>query len=223
MRSRTLPLCFIGVAGLTLAACIDNAPTAAATAPVSTAVHATLSGPVGFVTAQTEDELKPLLEVEKARIAAELANSQRVYDSLKVVWDEYLLNPQAFTSRLIMCDPLQYAAEAKIIGPEGGDIAIGPHKLTIPKGALSSYVVITGEMPVSLLVSAKLWPHGLTFLKAPRLTLSYKHCNRSPGFTERVAYIDDAQQILEWPRSKDSSDGLVDAWIWHFSSYVVAY
>lgn len=181
------------------------------------------SASLAVVTATTEDALKPLLEAEKARIAAEQQRSQRAYDSLKVVWDDYLNNPGAYKSRLIMCDPLQYAAETKIIGPAGGEISIGPHKLSIPKGALSSYVVITGEMPVSLLVSVKLSPHGLTFRSAPSLKLNYQHCYRSPTLIERVAYITDAQQILEWPKSSDSREGVVTSWLQHFSAYAVAY
>ncbi len=51
-----------------------------------------------------------------------------------------------------------------------------------------------------------------------------RHCNRPTSLLENVAYIDDAQQILEWPTSQDNTlSGLVDAWLQHFSRYAIAY
>ncbi len=226
MGTRICSRFLIGAAAVALVACTDHAPTGTVNDATLHALGDAGSASfavVGVVTAATEDALKPLLEAEKQRIAAEQKRSQQAYDSLKVVWDDYLHNPSAYKSRLIMCDPLAYKAEAKIIGPAGGEISIGPHELSIPKGALSSYVVITGEMPVSLLVSVKLSPHGLTFRSAPSLKLNYQHCYRSPSLIERVAYINDALQIVEWPRSSDSREGVVTSWILHFSAYAVAY
>jgi hypothetical protein len=168
-----------------------------------------------------DDSLQRALELEKERVKLEAQLSQRVYDSLKVEWDRYHDTYEG-SSPLLFCDPLQYNANVQIVGPAGGDLSIGPHKLSIPRGALSRDVVITGEMPVSLIVSVKLSPHGLTFLKQPTLTLSYKHCLRPSEFQEQVAYIDDDQTILEWPRSLDR-DGLISAWLDHFSGYAVAH
>ncbi len=217
MRARYGTVMLVGLC-IGLAGCTgDNLPTGAHPAPATAAFERAF--------ARTEDALKGALEAEKARLKLEAERSKPVYDSLKVVWDAYLHDRGAGTSesRLLTCDPLAYDADTKIIGPEGGDISIGPHKLSIPKGALKEYVLITGEMPVSLLVSVKLSPHGLRFKKSPELMLSYKHCDRSPQFEERVVYLDDLNRIVEWPKSKDSAAGEVFARISHFSRYAVAW
>lgn len=184
---------------------------------------------VGYLdgwSAGREDPLKPLLEQEKKRIAQAQEDSKQTYDSLKKEWEAYLGTLGGDTSApgtLLFCDPLQYTGDTKIIGPEGGDMSVGPHKLSIPKGALKQYTVITAEMPVATDVSVKLSPHGLQFLETPKLTLSYKHCSRPTDFRKATAYVDDARTILEWPRSADqTSDGLVNAWIRHFSKYALA-
>jgi hypothetical protein len=164
---------------------------------------------------------------EKARVAAEQEASKATYKALKAEWERYLASLGGNSSGnngLIQCDPLQYAADVKIMGPDGGDMSIGPHKLSIPRGALKQYVVITGEMPVSMAVSVKCSPEGLVFAKQPKLTLSYKHCNRPADYQERVAYTTDSYSILEYLRSLDhAADGLVDGWLNHFSKYAIAW
>ena len=171
-----------------------------------------------------EELLKRQEEAEKYRLFLESERSKRTYDSLKVEWERLKKAYPNGNPELLYCDPLQYTGIVKIVGPEGADLSVGPHKLSIPRGALTKSVVITAEMPVSLVVQVKFSPHGLTFVKQPKLTLSYKHCNRPTSFRESVAYIDDAQNILEWPASSDRTlDGLVDAWLEHFSNYAVAY
>jgi hypothetical protein len=213
-RARVLTGCLTALAALSTAACGDQAPTGVETARVSAAMTKT-----------EERQLKRLEESEKYRIWVESERSKRTYDSLKVEWDRFLKkNHSQSDSPYLMCDPLQYAADVKIIGPEGGDMSVGPHKLSIPKGALSKHVVITGEMPVSTMVDVKFSPHGLQFLKQPTLELSYKHCYRPKDLPKAVAYHDDDMNILEWPTSSDyAGDGLVKAWIEHFSGYAVAH
>jgi len=199
-----------GGAGITTEATTDEQPAASMLATPS------------FSVARSENALKPALEAEKRRIAREGELSKPIYDQLKREWERQTQN-RAVDPRLLVCDPLQYAADTKIIGPQGGDMSIGPHKLSIPKGALTGFVVITGEAPVSLNVAVKLSPHGLTFLKAPELMLSYKHCHRPAQFRERIAYVNDAGFIIEWPESRDGGSGEVFARIWHFSRYAVAW
>ena len=197
----------------------DTAPTGTRAAdPSRFRVSAALS-------AAEEERLKAWEEREKERIKLEQERSKAAYDSLKVVWDRDKRRYQQDPSPVLFCDPLQYAGEVKIVGPEGADLSVGPHRLRIPKGALTKYTVITGEMPVSLAVQVKLSPHGTTFVqgKEPRLTLSYKHCMRLAAYRERVAYVDSSLRVLEWPASYDRLfDGLVDAWLKHFSHYAVA-
>ena len=196
------------------------------TAPTGTAA----SDPPGFpvslaLSAGEEERLKAWEEREKERIKLEQERSKRAYDSLKVEWARDKGRYERDPSPVLFCDPLQYAATVKVVGPEGADLDFGPHKLRIPRGALTRYIVVTAEAPVSLAVQATFSPHGTAFvrLREPKLTLSYKHCTRPTSFRERVAYIDRRRNVLEWPKSADRTfDGLVDAWLKHFSHYAVA-
>jgi hypothetical protein len=164
-------------------------------------------------------ELKRLEEAEKQRVELMREQSRPVYDSLNAVWRGAYDQSR---STLLACEPLQYAADVKIIGPDGGNLSIGPHQLIIPKGALKTYQVITGEVPVSLNVSVKLSPSGLQFVKPASIRMRYQHCVRPEGYVHRMVYINDSNEILEWPTSYDDSK-LDDVWgtIKHFSKYAL--
>ncbi len=166
------------------------------------------------------------LTLEKARIDAALKASQAVYDKLKIEWELRGTTSSGQGTQFLLCDPLQYVAEAKIVGPEGADIDFGPHKLSIPAGALDRYVVVTAEAPVSLKVEATFRPHGVVFnsKRPPKLTLSYKHCQGRVAAPKKIVYVSDDYRIIEYPLSGDvARSGLVWAWLKHFSGYVVAY
>src|ERR1051325_9138237 len=47
---------------------------------------------------------------------------------------------------LASCQPLPLAITSATLGPQGGSIDIGPHRLTFAKGALQSTVTITAEI-----------------------------------------------------------------------------
>lgn len=174
-----------------------------------------------------ETRLEAALELEKSRIAQALTASQSAYDSLKIEWERQLgMITSPLGTQFLLCDPLQYVAQTKIVGPEGADLDFGPHKLSIPAGALDRYVVVTAEAPVSLKVEAMFRPHGIVFnsLRPPTLTLSYKHCLGRNAAPKKIVYVNDDYRIVEYPLSGDEErSGLVQAWIEHFSSYVVAY
>lgn len=127
------------------------------------------------------------------------------------------------TSPLLVCSPLDFAYDVRIIGPAGGTLQIGPHRLVIPAGALEQNTVISGQIPLlSVTPSVTLSPHGLRFDRAAQLTLSYEHCLLDLGSTRSVVYTDDDLNILEWQQSKDSRTKRVTGFIWHFSRYAVA-
>lgn len=184
------------------------------------------SGP-GGTAPLTEEQLEEWKDSEEKRVAAEQEASQATYDSLKAEWDSLVQLDSIDVlgaAGLLYCDPLAYAAAVKIIGPEGGDVSIGPHKLSIPAGALALPVVITGELPVSMAVSVRLLPEGLAFAAQPKLTLSYQHCLNADDSPKRVAYTDELLNPLEFPPSQDwPSEGKVEAWLDHFSRYAVWY
>ena len=189
-----------------------------------------------------ENTLGALSRTEQARLATlEAAERNRIeraremtrvrYDSLKSAWQAY---PDAIHSNtddrvngdpspVIECEPLPYDADVKVVGPAGGILTVGPHKLMIPRGALTRYEVITAEIPVALNVAVKFSPHGLRFLKPAMLLLNYRHCRPPEGSAHRVAYVNDAAEILEWPSSYDDPrQGILFGTIDHFSKYAVA-
>ena len=227
------PWAFLIACTLTLASCGgdgpsaptgDNTPASGTGNPPtdSTGTVDTTTTPAG----PGEDSLQAMLQSEEARIALVRAASISVHDSLSLVWQlTQSLPVLPLPSPLLLCRPLEYEATAAIIGPEGGEIRFGRHRLTIPAGALSSRTVITAEAPTSLLVTADFSPHGLQFQKDVELRLDYDHCTQPllPG-AFRVVYLDDLLKILEAPPSEDYRDSYwIRTWLRHFSKYAVAY
>lgn len=126
---------------------------------------------------------------------------------------------------LLNC-PDQPAAQAeKAIGPEGGTLDVGPHRLVVPAGALDSTVVISGVAVADSVVSVQFGPEGLTFSQPARLTLSYAACPLIPSLLpKRVVYTTDALELLQLLLSSDDLlHRQVSADLDHFSRYAVAW
>lgn len=172
----------------------------------------------------SDPSLLRLLETERARVAQAQQQSASEYDALKREWIKLNRSYLRGQHSLLNCEPLQYAATVKIVGPEGATLDFGVHKLEIPRGALAGYTVITAEMPSSLTVSTRFSPHGTTFLVAPKLTMSYEHCNRPLTAFEHVVYTDGVGgSVLEVPPSWDDAlNERVYGWLSHFSIYALA-
>jgi len=130
-------------------------------------------------------------------------------------------------SGLLACDPLPYAAASGLIGPEGGTLAIGPHTLTVPAGALAAPVTISAEAPVGTVNSVRLYPEGLQFAagRPARLTLSYANCPLLGRLLpKRIAYTTDLLEILSYVLSVDDFLGKkVTGSLAHFSRYAIAW
>ena len=128
---------------------------------------------------------------------------------------------------LLACDPLPYASAAATIGPEGGTLVIGPHKLVVPANALAAPVLISAEAPVGTVNSVKLQPEGLQFAsgKPAKLTLSYANCPLLGSLLpKRIAYTTDLLAILSYVASLDDLLGRkVTGSLEHFSRYAVAW
>src|SRR5947209_15188424 len=93
------------------------------------------------------------------------------------------------TGLLVQCTPLPYASNSKTIGPLGGTLQIGPHTLTIPAGALSTPVLISGDAPTDQVNSVRLYPEGLQFSRPASLTMSYSNCSLLGSLLpKRIAY-----------------------------------
>ena len=188
-------------------------------APVAPAHQITIDElPAGEVA-----DLQQLEQSELARIEARRSNEAVSFDSLSVLWSG-LKADWAQRGPLLVCAPRPYDGAARIIGPEGGTIGAGIATLRIPPGALDRPTVITVESSGTFELQAEFRPHGLQFRVRPTLTMDYEHCRRPRWTQERIAYLGDQDEVLEWPDSRDRSDvDLVDATIGHFSRYAVAF
>lgn len=172
---------------------------------------------------------------EKDRIKAARESSRELARRLRAEWKTWKKewnqarkqakkNGISLSVDLLRCEPQEYDAETKIIGPAGGQLKMGPHKLIIPRGALREEVVITAEAPVTDLVAVEFSPHGLEFHRSPVLELDYKHC-LVPDDTQdhQVVYLDQAENVLEYLASTDDKAfDEVLARIDHFSRYALA-
>jgi hypothetical protein len=136
-----------------------------------------------------------------------------------------LLGSSGQSSNLLSCSDLPYQSVTQVIGPKGGTIRIGPHKLLVPAGALASNVSITAVLPTGTRVNAvRLKPNGLKFNTPVLLTLSYANCTQSTA-PKKVAYTDDySWSIYEFQVSIDNPLArTVMGMLWHFSNYAVAW
>jgi hypothetical protein len=133
----------------------------------------------------------------------------------------------SIASGLLACDPLPYASGQQTIGPAGGTLVIGPHTLTVPAGALSAPVLISGEAPVGTVNSVQLRPEGLQFAQGhpAKLTLSYANCPLLGSLLpKRIAYTTDLLQILSYVLSVDDLvHRRITGSLEHFSRYAVAW
>ena len=124
---------------------------------------------------------------------------------------------------LLSCSPQSYLSVTKVVGPDGGTILVGTHKLVIPSGALSRNYTIRAEQVRHRVNSVRLSPEGLKFAKPAKLTMSYANC--SPLLLlKRVVYTDELLRILELIPSLDNlQTRTVTGDIRHFSRYAVAW
>jgi len=126
---------------------------------------------------------------------------------------------------LLTCAPRPSDSVTQTIGSEGGVLQVGPHRLSVPAGALAAPVSITAVAPSETVNRVRFQPEGLRFQQPASLTLSYGNCNllelpRPP----RIAYTTDALAILEYLPSLDNAGAQrVTGEVGHFSSYAVAW
>jgi hypothetical protein len=124
---------------------------------------------------------------------------------------------------LLSCTPLPAATTTQVVGAAGGTINVGPHKLVIPAGALSSNVSITATAPSAPRREVQFQPHGLQFEEKATLTMSYAGCSLvSQILPKKIVYMDAGLNPLELILSLDNFlakkvTGKID----HFSSYAV--
>ena len=126
---------------------------------------------------------------------------------------------------LLGCTAIPADSVSQVIGPEGGTIYVGPHKLRVPEGSLAEPVTITAVAPSDTVNRVVLSPHGLQLAEPARLTLSYANCGVVNWLLpKRIAYTTDALEILQILLSLDNPLARrVSANLDHFSTYAVAW
>ncbi len=125
----------------------------------------------------------------------------------------------------LQCSALPTASDTEWVGPAGGTLHIGPHKLVIPAGALDSLTRITATAPSGTMNRIEFQPHGLTFDREAKLTMSYANCGLVGGLLPRhIVYANDELRPLEF---LDAVPNLLrretTAKLDHFSDYVLAW
>lgn len=189
------------------------APDASVTAPSASSVqqgpHFSLAG----------DALKAAADSTKEA-------DKRAFEALSSQWRAYKdsVHTGLLAVNFARCEPLPTAGETKRVGPKGGTITMGKHKLLIPAGALAAEVAITGTAPAGSLREVQFAPHGLKFLKPVRLTMSVDKCILPDAATAEIVYTAVTGIVVERePSNHDKVTKLVEGWTDHFSGYVVAY
>ncbi len=119
--------------------------------------------------------------------------------------------------RLACNVPAQLSGSA-IVGPSGGELDIGPHRLIIPPGALTRDTLISGTVPQGASIEIHLEPHGLRFNKPAGLILDVSSCGKVPD----IIYIDEQGTISQRIRAVFSTWWhTIAAPIDHFSIYAL--
>jgi len=123
------------------------------------------------------------------------------------------------------CLPLAHLTVHRVIGPAGGTLAIGPHTLTIPPGALSRHVNIHAKIGGKSVNVIELKPDWVVFETPAVLTMSYANCDRE-GRTSAltIAVVNDTLGIVDYVSSSDdAATQTVRGKIPDFSNYAVAW
>ncbi len=144
MRDISLLTMLLAVTGIVMACSDANSPTAPANPSVSFSVANQEMTQEEWQ--QRHEELKVLLKREKERIKAEKELRKGDYELARQEWKAYRKEHTwkhakkaklMFEFDLLRCKPRPYEREVEIIGPDGGTIHVGEHKLVIPRGRLT--------------------------------------------------------------------------------------
>jgi hypothetical protein len=124
---------------------------------------------------------------------------------------------------LLTCSRQPYAITTQTVGPLGGEVVVGAHRLVIPKDALSSKTTITAEQMSGSTNSVRFSPEGLRFAQPATLTLNYENC-AVVLIQKKIVFTTENLKVMEVLRSLDLfKSKSVTAPIDHFSRYAVAY
>jgi hypothetical protein len=118
----------------------------------------------------------------------------------------------------INCVPRRSSQGSAVIGPSGGTLWIGKHRLIVPPGALTRSVRISGTVPEGKPLQIDLQPHGLQFRKPAGLILDASSCVNVPT----IVYLDDIYAVsTPIPAIYSNWWHTIACPIWHFSGYAI--
>jgi hypothetical protein len=124
---------------------------------------------------------------------------------------------------LVSCNVTTTHTGSAEIGPAGGVLRVGPHRLTVPPRALRQAVRISAVAPRGQYVQVKFEPQGLKFERPTLLTMSYSECSLLSPVRLKIVYVNDNLQILEvLPTLTSVLTRTASAPVDHFSRYMLA-
>jgi hypothetical protein len=127
--------------------------------------------------------------------------------------------------------PQAGASLTQVIGPAGGQMAVGPHVLWVAAGALSAPVSITAVAPADTVRWVRFQPDGLVFQPtalgvSALVYTSYAGCSVPTTSTPRIAQVSDSLTILGYlpvyVQTKKNNQYAIGV-LQHFSNYAVAW
>jgi hypothetical protein len=125
---------------------------------------------------------------------------------------------------LAYCPGTPYDSTTRTIGAGGGTIVSGRGSFIVPAGAVAVPTTITMVQPADSVTSYRFYPDGLQFTKAqPTLQIDYSTCVKGPTDAPQIVYVDNMGRILERLPTTVLPKHLVQALIYHFSRYAIAY
>ena len=110
--------------------------------------------------------------------------------------------------RLLSCSTQPLVRTTQVVGPEGGVILVGTHRLVIPAGALKASVTITAEQVPGRVNSVRFLPEGLKFERPAALEPELRKLLAAPppqarGLHRRAAPHPGAAPVARQPQRQD--------------------
>jgi len=124
-------------------------------------------------------------------------------------------------------NPFMVPCRAIPIGPEGGTVVLGLHRLIVPPGALSERVLIKLANASVTSVGVDASPEGLTFALPVTLTLSfhgtqYEDCVDCGAEALQIFYMAPDGTLEAYESTVDLAAETVSAQLTHFSRYIIS-
>ena len=133
-------------------------------------------------------------------------------------------------ARVVMCPTTQSYRTEGVLGPAGGSLQVGGHRLTVPAGVLTEMTHFGLRAPAGPEVKLELTAGGgrhYQFASPVVVTISYDRCTRQHQPRAAVAawYVDDSgDALIERMNGRDDRNRMeITFRTSHFSTYLVAY